>query len=158
VTTRSDEALAALRAELDAIEQMVRTTSDAEWSRQCPAERWPVGLVAFHIARGFQRQAEFIEDAQAGRGPHRFDWGDTHALNASVAAAHPSPARDEVMALGTRSVGRIAAALAAMTGAELDRIAFVHEGRERSTLWVAGSLAVHHARGHRESIASAISS
>ena len=158
MSTRSDEALAALRAELEALEQVVRRSSDAEWSRQCPAEGWPVGLVAFHITRGFERQAEFIEDAQAGRGPHRFDWGDTHALNASVAAAHPAPARDEVMALGTRSVGRIAAVLSVMTDEDLDRIAFVHEGRERSTLWVVGSLAVRHGRGHRESIASAISS
>jgi len=157
MTARSDEALAALRAEVDALERVVRTSSDADWSRPCPAEGWPVGLVALHIARGFGRQAEFIEDAQAGRGPHRFDWGDTHALNASVAAAHPSPSRPEVLGLATMSVGRIAAALAAMTDEDLDRIAFVHEGRERSALWVAGSLAVRHARGHRESIAAAIS-
>lgn len=157
MTVRSDEALAALRAELDALERVVRSISDADWSKPCPGEDWPVRLVAFHVARAFQRQAEFIEDAQAGRGPHRFDWGDTHALNASIAAAHPSPTRDEVMTLGTRSVGRIAAALAAITDEDLDRVAFVYEGRERSTLWVIRSLAVHHARGHRESITAAIS-
>ncbi|HEV2009895.1 MAG TPA: hypothetical protein VGS17_02570 [Candidatus Limnocylindria bacterium] len=127
-------------------------------SQICPGAGWPVRLVAFHIARGFERQAEFVEEAQAGPGPHRFDWGDAHALNASVAAADPSPTRAEVMALGPRSVRRIAAAIGATADADLERIAFVDEGRERSSRWVVGSLAVDQARGHRERIAAAISS
>lgn len=116
-----------------------------------------MGLVAFHIARAFQRNAEFVEDAQAGRGPHRFDWGDTHALNAGVAAEHPTPSRDEVVALGTTSVSRIAAAIDGLADADLDRVAFVYDGTDRSVLWVVGTLAVRHARGHRESIAAAVS-
>ena len=135
----------------------MRTIPDAAWSMTCPGEQWPVGLTAFHIARGWQRQAEFVEDANAGRGPHRFDWGDTHALNASVAAAHPLPTRDEVMGLGTKSVARIAVAIGTLTDDHLDQVAFVYEGHERSILWVVGRLAVHHSRGHRDSIAAAIS-
>jgi len=157
MTARSDEALAALRAELEALELLVRTISDADWSKPCPGEDWPVRLVAFHIARGFGRQAEFVEEARAGRGPHLFDWGDTHALNASIAAAHPSPTRGETVALGRTSVARIAAAVGALADADLDRVAFVYEGHGRSILWVVTSLAVRHARGHRESIAAAIS-
>ena len=157
MSTRSDEAVAALRGELDALEQLTRTASDADWSKPCPGEDWPIGLVAFHIARAFQRQADFVEEAQAGRGPHLFDWGDTHALNASIASAHPSPTREEAVTLGTTSVARIAAAMAALSDGDLDRVAFVFEGHDRSILWVVRSLAVRHARGHRESIAAAIS-
>jgi hypothetical protein len=157
VSSRADAALAKLRAELAALEHLVRTTSDVDWSKRCPGEDWPVGLVAFHIARAFQRQAEFVESARADRGPHLFDWGDTHKLNASVASEHPSPLRDDVIALGTKSVGRIAVAIDGVEDGDLDRIAFVYEGHERSILWVVGSLAVGHARGHRESIAAALS-
>jgi hypothetical protein len=156
MSSRSDEALAALRAELEKLEAVARTTSDADWVKPCTAEEWPVGLVAFHIARGFQRQAEFVEEAVAGRGPHMFDWGDTHALNASIAAAHASPTRDEVVALARASVERMAAAVAGRAEGELEQVAFVHEGRERSIRWVIGSLAVGHARGHRESIAATL--
>ena len=155
--SRSDDALAALGRELEALAALVHTVSDEDWSKACPGEEWPVSLTAFHIARGWQRQAEFVEDVAAGRGPHLFDWGDTHALNASVAAAHPSPSRDEVMALATKSIDRMGAAAVAMSDADLDRIAFVFEGRDRSVLWVVGRLAVRHARGHRESITAAIS-
>jgi hypothetical protein len=156
MSPRAAGALDALRAELVALEAVVRTSSDAHWSTRCDAEQWPVALTAFHVARGWERQAEFVEDALAGRGPHLFDWGDTHALNASVAAQHPSPTRDRVLALGTTSVSRIESALAALDETALDRVAFVHEGRERSVLWVVGRLAVQHAREHRESIAAAI--
>src|SRR5258708_560622 len=155
--SRIDEALTRLRAELAALEIVTRTTSDADWVKPCAAEAWPVGFVAFHIARGFQRQAEFVEEAVAGRGPHRFDWGDTHALNASIVAAHPSPSRDEVVALGRKSVERMAAAVAGRADADLEKVAFVYEGHERAIRWVSGTLAVQHARGHRESIAAAVS-
>src|SRR5258708_22944317 len=119
--SRIDEALARLRAERAALEIVTRTPSDADGVKPCTAEAWPVGFVAFHIARGFQRQAEFVEEAVAGRGPHRFDWGDTHALNASIVAAHPSPSRDEVVALGRKSVERTAAAAAARADAARQR-------------------------------------
>ena len=146
-----------MRAELAELEGLARTLSDAEWVMPCSAESWPAGFVAFHIARGFQRQAEFVEQAVAGGGPHVFDWGDTHALNASVIAAHPSPTRDDVISLARTSVDRMAAAVDGRADADLERVAFVYEGHERSVLWVLRSLAVHHARGHRESIAAALS-
>ena len=158
MSPRVDEALSALRAKLAELEAVARDTTDAAWRVETDAERWPVGLVAFHIARGFQRQAEFIEAARDEQGPHMFSWGDTHALNAAIAAAHPSPRRDEVMTLARSSVDRMAAALYAMDDAALSRVAFVNEGRERDTVWVAGRLAVEHARGHLESIAAAVES
>jgi len=156
VPERVDVALAALRAKLADLEGIVGATSDADWRRETAAERWPVGLVAFHIARAFQRQAEFVEEARQRHDPHLFSWGETHALNAAVAAAHPSPGRDEVLALARASTGRIAAALGAMDEAALSRVAFVFEGRERDAVWVVGRLATEHARGHLESIAATI--
>jgi len=153
---RVDAALAALRAKLAELETVVGATSDADWRRETTAERWPVGLVAFHIARGFQRQAEFIEAARDGLRPHMFSWDETNDLNAMVAAANPSPSRDEVIALARSSFDRMDTALRAMDDAALARVAFVNEGRERDTVWVAGRLATEHARGHLESIAATV--
>ena len=149
-------AVAALRMRLAELETVVSDTADRDWRRETAAERWPVGLVAFHIARGFQRQAEFIEAVRDGQGPHRFDWDETNALNAEVARAHPAPGRDEVLALARTSVDRMVAALGAMDDDALGRPAFVVEDRERDPVWVAGRLATEHARGHLESIASTI--
>ena len=50
----------------------------------------------------------------------------------------------------------MAAAIARLSDGDLGRVAFVYDGRERSILWVVGSLAVDHSRGHRESIAATI--
>jgi hypothetical protein len=156
VSERADAALAALRARLAEVEAVVRDTTDRDWERKTDAEHWPVGLVAFHIARGFQRQAEFIEAVRDGGGPHRFDWDETHALNAAVADAHRSPSREEALQLARASVERVARALAAMDEDSLARPAFVFEDRERDPVWVAGRLATDHARGHLESIAATI--
>jgi len=156
VSERADAALAALRATAAELERVVRSLTDADWERLCPDEGWPAGLVAFHIARGLQRQAEFIEEARAGRAPHEFDWGVTHALNATIAAAHPAPRRDEALALARSAVDRIAAVFGTMDDAALDRVAWRFEGRERDAVWIAGRLATEHARGHLESIAATI--
>jgi hypothetical protein len=153
---RVDVALAALRAKLVDLEAVFRRTSDADWRRETGAEHWPVGLVAFHIARGFQRQAEFIEATRDRLGPHLFSWEETNDLNAMIAAANPSPRRDEVIALARSSVDRMESALQTAEEATLARVAFVNEGRERDTVWVAGRLATEHARGHLESIATTI--
>lgn len=158
MSERVDAALAALRARLAELEAVVRDTTDRDWRRETNTEQWPVGLVAFHIARGFQRQAEFVEAVRDGLGPHRFSWDETHALNAAVADAHRSPSRQETIQLARTSVERIAKALGAMDDAGLARPAFVFEGRERDPVWVAGRLATDHARGHLESIAATIAS
>jgi hypothetical protein len=156
VSERAAAAVAALRGKAAELERLVTTVTDADWERVCPEEGWPVALVAFHIARGFQRQAEWIEEARAGHAPHEFDWGVTHALNATIAAAHPAPRRDEALALARSSVDRITAALGAMDDSALERIAWRYDGRERDAVWIAGRLATDHARGHLESIATAI--
>jgi hypothetical protein len=156
MSERVAAALAALRARLAEVEAVVRDATDRDWQRETAAEHWPVSLVAFHIARGFQRQAEFIEAVRDGRGPHLFDWGETHALNAAVADAHRSPSREEALQLARASVERMAKALAAMDEAALGRPAFVFDERERDPVWVAGRLATDHARGHLESIAATI--
>ncbi|HEY8808206.1 MAG TPA: DinB family protein [Candidatus Limnocylindria bacterium] len=156
MSERVTAAVAALRETLAKLETVVGSLSDADWRRETAGERWSTGLVAFHIARGFQRQAEFIEEAQQHHGPHLFSWGDTHALNAAVAAAHATPTRDEVIELARSSVDRVATALGRMDEAALSQPAFVFEGRERDAVWVAGRLATGHARGHLESIAAAV--
>ena len=87
---RVDAALTALRSRLAELEVVVRSTDDADWRRETSSEHWPVGLVAFHIARGFQRQAEFIEAARDQLGAHMFSWDETNDLNAMIATANPS--------------------------------------------------------------------
>ena len=156
MSERAREALAKLDAKLADLERVARETSDDDWRARCPAEGWPVGLVAYHIARGFQRQADFVEAARDGTGPHRFDWGVTHALNANVAAENASPTPNDVVVLGRSSVERMRAALESMPDEVLARIAFVYENGSRDILWVVGSLAVRHARGHLESIAATL--
>ena len=156
MTGRAEAAIAALRAQSRELERVVRTLSDAEWQRICLDEGWPVGLVAFHIARGFQRQAEFVENARYGGSPHQFDWDETHALNATVAAAHPAPEREEVLALAKVNVDRMEQALRAMSDGEVARVAWQHEGRDRDVIWIVGTLASRHAHTHLDSIAATV--
>lgn len=49
----------------------------------CTAEGWPVALVCYHIARGFDRQVSFVEEVATGVGPQQH--ADGHL--ASIASA-----------------------------------------------------------------------
>jgi len=145
------------------VEERLRTlepvTGDAaatHWARRCAAEGWPVGLVCYHIARGFERQAAFIDGAISGAGPHRYSWDETHALNAHIAAEHPLPTPDEVLATARAAIERGRAVLTAMRDADLAGVAFVNSTFQGDVRWVVRSLMPQHADGHLASIASAI--
>ncbi|MHB8631998.1 MAG: DinB family protein, partial [Candidatus Limnocylindria bacterium] len=91
-----------LADELDAeIKKVVATLdrlSDEQWRRTAAAEGWPVGLVAFHIALGLERQAGWIEQALGGGPPHQFSRDATNQMTAAVANAGIVPSKPFVLA------------------------------------------------------------
>jgi isoaspartyl peptidase/L-asparaginase-like protein (Ntn-hydrolase superfamily) len=96
-----------------------------------------------------------MEDARCGAPPYRYDWDETHALNASFAAAQPLPARSEVVEFLEAGFVRMATALRDMTDDEIARPAWTYEGSERSVVGTVG-VAARHAGGHLASIVATI--
>ena len=156
MTDRAAALLALLDERLAVLHEVIAAATPAQWTAPCAAEGWTVGLVAYHIGRGFDRQAGWVEAALRGDVPHRFDWDETHELNASIAATHGAPTPEEALDVATASVGRIRSVIGQASDALLSRTAWLYEGHERSVEWIVGTLATRHADGHLASIRTAL--
>lgn len=118
-----------LDGKIQEIDAVLRETSEAQWRDVCPSEGWPLGVVAFHITLGIERQAGWVEDALAGRGPFEFSWAQTDALNAAVADSGILPSKAFVLGALAGARSRIHAALGRMSEDELERDALAYEGK-----------------------------
>lgn len=114
-----------LEAKLREVEAILRQASDAQWRAVCPAEGWPVGLVAFHLALHMERPAAWIEDALADKPPFEFSQAETDALNDAVARYGVVPSKGFVLGALAGGAARMLAVLRALTDADLDRDAIV---------------------------------
>lgn len=129
--------------------------SDDQWRLTCVAEGWPVGLVAFHITLGLERQGGWIENALDGGPVHEFSWDQTDEMNAAVAKAGILPSRQFVLAGLPAAGARLRALLQNMSDSDLDRTALSHSGKDRS-VQVLMKVFMRHIDEHAASIRHAV--
>jgi hypothetical protein len=91
-----DEIVAGLRSSNEAAAELVSDLDHEQWRRRTPAEGWPVGVAARHIALGHRQFVGWVEGMVAGE---PVDPGDLDAVNASAAAAGIVAGPDEVARL-----------------------------------------------------------
>ena len=106
---------------MDANSEFVRfvaSCSTDEWGQTCPREGWTVGAVAYHIARGHEVVAGWIESLRDGRAvpgsPQEHD-----ANNAAMASEAAGVPRDGVIRLARQNVERLTAVLNSLTETDL---------------------------------------
>lgn len=149
-----------LADEIDAeIKKLVATLdplSDEEWRRTAPADGWPVGLVAFHIALGLERQAGWVEQALEGGPPHQFSWDVTNQMNAALANAGILPSKPFVLAGLPVAAARLCALLRAVSDADLARVALSSGGKTASIESLMKKRMMQHISEHGASIRDAL--
>lgn len=149
-----------LADELDAeVKKLVATLdplSDEQWRRTARAEGWPVGLVAFHIALGFERQAGWIEQALAGGPPHQFSRDATNQMTAAMANTEILPSKPFVLAGLPVAAARLSALLRAVSDADWGRVALTQGGKEASIEFVVMKVPMRHISEHAASIRDAL--
>lgn len=146
---------AQVEAAIDEAAATIEALDTAAWERTCETEGWPVGVTALHIALGLRRQASFIALARAGQAPFAFDWEETHALNARV-AARGSPRKEAVRRELHKGRSRLLGLLSEMNEAQLRRVALTYQGHEFDVERIVRRIVLPHARGHLASIRAAI--
>lgn len=155
MTTRAEEFSNELERKGREIQAILASLGDAEWRKVCVPEGWPLGLVAFHIALGVERQAGWIEDATKGRAPFEFSWEVTDGMNAAVARAGIVPSKPFVLAALGAGLDRTAGLLQEMSDEDLDRGAVVYQGKTLSVRHVT-RIFMRHIEEHFASIRNAI--
>lgn len=146
--------------ELDAeIKNLVATLeplSDEQWRRTAATDGWPVGLVAFHIALGLERQAGWIEQALEGGPPHEFSWDVTNQMNAALANVGILPSKPFVLAGIPVAAARLCALLRTVSDAHLARVALSSGGKTASIESIMKKRTMQHIREHGASIRDAL--
>lgn len=152
----SGELLAgALSAKVSEIIATLERVSDEQWRRTCATEGWPVGLVAFHIALGIERQGGWIENALEGGPVHEFSWDQTDEMNAAVARAGILPSRPFVLAGLAAAAERLRARLQNMSDSDAERTALSYKSRDLS-VQVLMQVFMRHVDEHHASIRKAV--
>lgn len=156
-TATSGEQLAdELGKALDELHATLTPLTAEEWRSLCPAEGWTVGLVAYHIGRGLERQAGWIAEQLDHGGVHEFSWDATNALNAEIARDHELPPKDEVRRLLSERGDGLLALARSMSDEQLDAPVLLAGGKQRSAKFVIAAVALRHIREHHASIRAAL--
>jgi hypothetical protein len=146
-----EEIVVGLRSSNQAAAELVGLLDDEQWRRRTPAEGWPVGVAARHIALGHRQFVGWVERMVAGE---PVDPGDLDAVNASAAAAGIVAGPDEVERLLRDEGDRAVRALTTLKPEDVDgEVDF--SGRRMPRLALLGA-SVRHVDAHLASIRAAV--
>jgi hypothetical protein len=146
-----EEIVASLRSSNEAAVELVSVLDADQWRRRTPAEGWPVGVAARHIALGHRQFVGWVEGMLAGA---PVDPGDLDAVNASAAAAGIVAEPDEVARLLRDEGDRAVRVLTMLKPEDVDgEVDFA--GRRMPRMALLGA-SVRHVDAHLASIRAAI--
>ena len=96
-----------------------------DWRLITEDERWPVGVVCRHIARGFEVHAELIRRAATGQPmPTDYTWDTVHKSNAQQAREWTDCTDEETLVLLRRHSDTAADVVRQLSDAQLDHTVF----------------------------------
>ena len=155
----ADDRLTQLRARFTAsaadLSDLLSGLAPDDWARVCTAEGWPVALEGLHVALGYRRQRGFLEDAFVRGRPARFDWDETHELNAEIARRRRPNAGFVVRFLADEAA-KTRERLDQFTAADLERPTIDYEGRTLTLDQFIRGFLIGHVDGHTKSIRAAL--
>jgi hypothetical protein len=98
----------------------VEGCSDEDWRAVCREEKWRIGVVAHHVAWGYERAVDWINAIRSGI-PIPGSPQSHNASNAIKAAQVAGISRDEVIFLARRNAERLVAVLRSLTDEDFKR-------------------------------------
>jgi len=136
---------------------ILESLSDVEWKKTTAAEKWPVGVVAHHVAETHEVLGGIIETIAKGKPVPELSMDKIHAMNAQHAKANAGCSKADTLALHKKNAASVAALVRALEDGELDRKAVIIPGvPEMAAGELAGGLLVGHIDEHFGSIRATI--
>jgi len=133
--------------------RVVEGLSDADWTKVTSAEKWPVGVVAHHLAEGHANVGGLIHLVAKAQPLPGLTWEIIHANNAKHAKEKASVTKAEALALLKANGGKVSSLVRGLSDAELDRSASVLAGMPALTAAQAiEGILINHVKEHLGSI------
>jgi hypothetical protein len=134
----------------------IEKLTDADW-KKVTAERWPVGVTAHHIAGSHEGIAGILKAVASGQSMPPFTMAMLDEMNAKHAKDFASCTKAETLELHKKGVAAGAAAVRALSDAELDRSGTVLTGMPAmTTQQIVEGILINHIHEHLGSIRSTV--
>jgi hypothetical protein len=135
----------------------VERLSDADWKKITAAEKWPVGVVAHHIATAHEGLVGIVKMLADGKPGPGIQMDALHAMNAKHAQDFAGCTKAETVALLKKNAGTAASILRAINDADFDRSGTIVAGMPpMSAAQLAGGLLCAHIDEHLGSIRATV--
>jgi hypothetical protein len=134
----------------DALATLAMNLSDAQWRTAIPHDGRTVGVIVHHVASVYPIEIELAQLLAAGKPMEGVTMNDVHAMNATHAREHAAVAPVVAVELLRQNSRAAAAAIRALSDAELDRAntASLYAGAPVTTQFVLEDHAVRHSYHH----------
>jgi hypothetical protein len=127
---RSSSVSARANALADRLEQGARalgafasSLTDAEWQTRGPKDQRKIGVLVHHVATMYPLEIQLAQALGAGKPVAGVTWDDVHQMNAGHAVEFDAVTKEAAIDLLRRNSEAGAAAIRALTDAELDSAA-----------------------------------
>ncbi len=154
------EALAArLEAGANALSTFAATLSQSEWETRLPKDGRKIGVVVQHVAAVYPIEIELAMLLAAGRPVTGVSWDALAKMNRENAAQNDEITKEAALALLARNSAEAAAAIRALTDAQLDQAAPVSLNSDAplTCQFLLEDHAVRHSYHHLAGIKAALS-
>ena len=130
--------------------------SDADWKKVTSAEKWPVCVVAHHVAVAHEILGGIIKTIASGQAGPNIKMADLDAMNAKHAQDFASCTKAETVALHQKNAAAAAAVVRALDDGALDKGGNVIAGAPPMTAGQLAGLLCSHVDEHLGSIRATV--
>ncbi len=154
---RVEQLAAQFEAVNDELIESVTRCTDEQWRQPSASERWPVGVVAHHVAAVNGGFARFVEKLAAGETySPTTSMDEIHKSNAQHARDYAEVGKPEVLDALQTNGAAVARALRSLDEEQLGHTAGVFGGQEMTVARVVEYVVVGHTAEHLASIRATI--
>jgi hypothetical protein len=104
-----------------ALASLAEGLTSSEWVSRVPHDGRPFGVVVHHVASMYPLEVQLAQAIAAGNAIERVTWEEVDKINARHAAEFAGVSKEEALDLLRRNSAAAAAAIRALSDAELDR-------------------------------------
>ena len=100
---------------------LIEKLTDAEWKTVTAAEKWPVGVVAHHVASAHEGIARIVKTVASAQAMPHFTLDMLNQMNAQHAKDHAGCTKSETLALHKKNAAAAAEVVRGLSDADLQK-------------------------------------
>jgi hypothetical protein len=123
MSRRSDALADRLEQGASALATLAGGLTDAEWQTRVPKDGRKIGVVVHHVATMYPLEIQLAQTLAGGKPVSGVSWDDVHQMNAAHAKEYDGVTKEAALDLLRRNSEAAAAAIRALSDAQLDQAA-----------------------------------